>query len=44
VIMSYKQEVMVLNGHNYGMWKKYMETLLRTKTLCSVLLEHVNPL
>jgi hypothetical protein len=33
VIISSKQEHMVLNGHNYGMWAQGMETLLKSKKL-----------
>jgi hypothetical protein len=34
--MSSKQEHVVLNGHNYGIWAQDMETLLKSKALVVV--------
>jgi hypothetical protein len=31
--MGTKQESLMLNGHNYGMWAQDMETLLKSKEL-----------
>jgi hypothetical protein len=31
--MSSKQELVVLNGHNYGMWAQDMEMVLKSKVL-----------